>query len=143
MTRLSSPYRFQGSRAIARQFPGVRVTPAVRTWDTVARDTFAMIPSWILLGMVLLAAAGICLTVNLRGRAQLLSAETQFRQLSGEVNTMRKSNSELQLEVRRITTEPALIESAARTRLGMVKPTEIVVPIQPGVSTNLTLSFVR
>lgn len=94
--------------------------------------------------MILLAAAAICLTVNLRGRAQLYSAENQFSRISSEVDAIRKSNAALQTEVRNITTEPALIESAARTRLGMVKPTEIVVPIQSHTDTNLaTLSFVR
>ena len=94
--------------------------------------------------MILLAAVAICMTVNIRGRAQLKSAQIQFNRLNAEVETIRKSNAELQLEVRKITTEPALIESAARARLGMVKATEIVVPIQSNVSTNPAIvSFVR
>jgi cell division protein FtsB len=108
------------------------------------RDMVALVPSGIFLGMVLLAAVAICVTVNLRGRAQVQTAAMQFNQVASELEAIRKSNTELELQVRRITNEPSLIESAARTRLGMVKPTDIVVPIQSQASTNLaSLSFVR
>lgn len=148
MTRLPNTYRFQArqlsGRAAVRQLPRLGAQPASRLWETVARDAFPIIPSWIFLGMILLAAIGICMTVNLRGRAELQSATNQFSRLSSEVDTIRRSNADLQLEVHRITTEPASIESAARSRLGMVKPSEIVVPIQTGARTNLTtLSFIR
>ena len=94
--------------------------------------------------MILLAGIGICSTVNLRAQSQLHSAEAQFNQMSSEIESMRKSNVALQLEIRRMTTEPAMIESAARARLGMVRPTDIIVPIETGSRTNLaTLSFVR
>lgn len=127
-----------------RQIPQLRAQSTARSWDRIALDAVAIVPSWIFLGMILLAAAAICTTVNIRGRAQLKSAQIQFNRLNSEVETIRKSNAELQLEVRKITTEPALIESAARARLGMVKATEIVVPIQSNVSTNpATVSFVR
>jgi cell division protein FtsB len=147
LTRLPNTYRFQArqlsGRAAVRQLPRL-AQPANRLWETVARDAFPIIPSWIFLGMILLAAIGICMTVNLRGRAELQSATNQFSRLSSEVDTIRRSNADLQLEVHRITTEPASIESAARSRLGMVKPSEIVVPIQTGARTNLTtLSFIR
>ena len=94
--------------------------------------------------MILIAAAAICLTVNFRGHTQLNSAERQFRQMETEIATLRRSNASLQTEVLRITTEPATIESAARARLGMVRPTDVVVPLQSRSATNLaSLSFVR
>jgi len=94
--------------------------------------------------MILLAASGICITVNLRGNAEAKSAARQFEQLATDIATIRKSNAQLELQVRQITTEPAIIESAARTRLGMVRPTDIVVPIKSQSGTNLaTLSFIR
>jgi cell division protein FtsB len=109
-----------------------------------ARRAIGFIPSWIFLAMILLAGIGICATVNLRAHSQLRSAETQFNQMSTDIELIRKSNVALQLEIRRITTEPAMIESAARARLGMVRPTDIIVPIESGSRTNLaTLSFVR
>jgi len=94
--------------------------------------------------MILLAASAICVTVNLRGNAEAKSAARQFGQLSTDIDTIRKSNAQLELQVRQITTEPAIIESAARARLGMVRPTDIVVPIKSQSGTNLaTMSFVR
>lgn len=94
--------------------------------------------------MILLAGVGVCSTVNLRARTQLQSAATQFSRTFDEIEFMRKSNLALQVEIRRMATEPAMIESAARSRLGMVRPTDIVVPIESQSSTNLaTLSFVR
>jgi len=94
--------------------------------------------------MILLAASAICVTVNLRGHAEARSAARQFEQLATDTDAMRKSNTQLELQVRQITTDPAIIESAARARLGMVRPTDIVVPIKSQSATNLaTLSFVR
>ena len=94
--------------------------------------------------MILMAASAICLTVNLRGSVEAKSAARQFNQLSSDIDAIRRSNSQLELEVRQITSEPGLIESAARARLGMVRPTDIVVPIKSQSGTSLTtLSFVR
>jgi cell division protein FtsB len=94
--------------------------------------------------MILLAASAICVTVNLRGSAQAKSASRQLQQLTTDIDGMRKSNAQLERQVRQITSDPAIIESAARERLGMVRPTDIVVPIKSQSGTNLaTLSFVR
>lgn len=61
-----------------------------------------------------------------------------------EITALRRANASLQNEVIRITTEPAHIESVARERLGMVRPTDVVVPLQTRSATNLaSLSFVR
>ena len=94
--------------------------------------------------MIIIAAAAICLTVNFRGHNERNSAERQFHQMETEIATLRRANASLQTEVFRITTEPATIESAARARLGMVRPTDVVVPLQSRSATNLaSLSFVR
>lgn len=114
------------------------------TVDRAVANTIKLLPSWIYLAMIIVAAAGICLTVNLRGTAQLHSAERQFHQMATEIDLLRRANASLQTEVLRITTEPASIESAARARLGMVRPTDVVVPLQSRSATNLaSLSFVR
>jgi cell division protein FtsB len=94
--------------------------------------------------MILLAASAICVTVNLRGQAEARLAARQFEQLATDTDGLRKANAQLERQVRQITTDPAIIESAARARLGMVRPTDIVVPIKSQSATNLaTLSFVR
>ena len=148
MNRVPNTYRFSArpiNRTAIPQLGGASVfrTPAT-TFDGIARGAIAFVPSWIYLGMILLAASGICVTVNLRGRTEANSAARQFHQVSFDIEAMRKSNTQLELEVRQITTEPAIIESAARARLGMVRPNDIVVPIRSQSGTNLaTLSFVR
>jgi cell division protein FtsB len=91
--------------------------------------------------MILVAASAICVTVNLRGNAEAKSAARQHQQLATDLDAIRKSNAQLELQVRQIKTDPAIIESAARVRLGMVRPTDIVVPIKSQSGT--TLSFVR
>ena len=131
-------------RIAVQQLPAAPFRHVSLPLASSARRVIAFIPSWILLAMILLAGVGICSTVNLRARSQLHTAEVQFNQLSSEIDLMRRSNLALQLEIRRMTTEPATIESAARARLGMVRPTDIIVPIESRSRTNLaTLSFVR
>lgn len=127
-----------------QQLPAVPFRQISLPVASSARRAIAFIPSWIFLAMILLAGIGICSTVNLKARSQLHTAEAQFNQMSSEIDVLRKSNLLLQLEIRRMTTEPAMIESAARARLGMVRPTDIIVPIESRSRTNLaTLSFVR
>lgn len=112
--------------------------------DRAVTNAVTLLPSWVYLGMILVAAVGICLTVNYRGHNQLSSAERQFNQMRTEIDAFRRSNASLETEVLRITTEPASIESAARARLGMVRPTDVVVPLQSRSATNLaSISFVR
>ena len=148
MNRVPSSYRFSArplNRVAISQFePASVLRTHVTTFDGVARGAVAFVPSWIYLGMILLAASAICVTVNLRGHAEARSAARQFEQLATDTDAMRKSNAKLELQVRQITTDPAIIESAARARLGMVRPTDIVVPIKSQSATNLaTLSLVR
>lgn len=115
-----------------------------RTVKRALSNTVTLLPSWIYLAMILIAAGAICLTVNFRGHSQLSSAEQQFRHMETEIAALRRANASLQTEVLRITTEPATIESAARARLGMVRPTDVVVPLQSRSATNLaSISFVR
>jgi len=147
LNRVANPYRVSvrpQNRVAISQISPTAFRTRVTTFDGIARGAVAFLPSWIYLGMILVAASAICVTVNLRGNAEAKSAARQFQQLTTEVDTVRKSNAQLEVQVRQITTEPAIIESAARARLGMVRPTDIVVPIKSQSGTNLaTLSFVR
>lgn len=147
MNRFANSYRFS-PRPLSRVAVSPRgMASAFRTqatFDGIARNAIFFVPSWIYLGMILLAASAICITVNLRGSAEAKSAARQFQQLTTDIGAIRKSNAQLELQVRQITTEPAIIESAARARLGMVRPTDIVVPIKSQSGTNLaTVPFVR
>jgi cell division protein FtsB len=109
-----------------------------------AQRTVAFVPSWIFLAMILMSAAGICATVVLRARTQFHVSQAQHSRMSSDIEVLRRSNAALQVEIRRMTTEPEAIESTARARLGMVRPTDIIVPVASKTSTNLaTLSFVR
>ena len=148
MNRVSNTYRFSArpiNRVAIPQLGGTSVLRAhTTTLDGIARGAITFVPSWIYLAMILVAASAICVTVNIRGRAEANSAARQFNQVSSDIDAMRKSNTQLELEVRQITTEPGIIESSARARLGMVRPTDIVVPIKSQSGTSLTtLSFVR
>jgi cell division protein FtsB len=132
------------SRTAASQLAVGSLPQHTQTVERALSNTVRLLPSWIYLAMIIIAAAAICLTVNFRGHAQLNAAERQFHQMEMEIATLSRANASLQTEVLRITTEPATIESAARTRLGMVRPTDVVVPLQSRSATNLaSISFVR
>jgi cell division protein FtsB len=65
--------------------------------------------------------------------------------MSAEIDRAHRTNELLQLEIRRMTSDPNMIESEARTRLGMVRPNDIVVPVDSVKQASAlgTLSFVR
>ena len=124
-------------------FPAIEVSRelipvAVREWSRI-------VPSGVILGMILLAGLGICSTVMMRTRAELQSSILQYQRMTSDVNSKRRANEALQLDIHRMTDDPTMIESAARNRLGMVRPSDIVVPIQliRSVSDLNTLSSVR
>jgi cell division protein FtsB len=108
-------------------------------------SSLRLIPSWILLAMILLATLGICSTVIVRSRVELQASTLEYGRMNSEIASMRRANTSLQVEIQRMANDPTTIESAARERLGMVRPSDIVVPIESiGRSTNFgTLSFVR
>lgn len=89
-----------------------------------------IIPSWVVFTMIMLATFALCLTVTLRTHAQMSTAGQRFSQMNADVQTMRNSNESLRREVERLRKDPRAIESAARTRLNMVRPNEIVIPVE-------------
>lgn len=112
--------------------------PATLAW-------LRFLPSWIFLAMILIATLGICSTVVVRSRSELKASALQFDRMTSEIDVIRRSNASLQVEIHRMTNDPSMIESAARARLGMVRPNDIVVPMESvrPVSNFGTLSFVR
>jgi cell division protein FtsL len=95
--------------------------------------------------MILVATLGICATVIVRSRAELQASSVEYARMTNEIDSMRRANTALQLQVRRMASDPTAIEAAARERLGMVRPNDIVVPVKTSGSRSSlgTLSFVR
>ena len=89
-----------------------------------------LIPSWVVFTMIMFATFALCLTVTLRTHAQMNTAGQKYSQMNADVQTLRNSNESLRHEVERLRKDPRAIESAARTRLNMVRPNEIVIPVE-------------
>ena len=104
-----------------------------------------LLPSWIFLAMILIATLGICSSVILRSKEELKTSTLEHSRMGSEIATIRRSNIALQGEIRRIASDPISIESAARERLGMVRPSDIVMPMKSTqtVSNFGIPSFVR
>lgn len=89
-----------------------------------------IIPSWVIFGMILVAIAAVCITVNMRTHAKLSLATDQYVRVLTDVEALRSSNKALSFEVEQLRNDPRTIEMAARSRLSMVRSNEIVVPIE-------------
>ena len=104
----------------------------------------ALIPSWAILLMVILATTAVCSTVIVRARGEFQASSQQFSRMTSEIESLEQTNGALKGEIRRLTSDSKAIELAARERLGMVRPNDIVVPIEPIRSSNLgTISLIR
>jgi cell division protein FtsB len=132
-------------RVSAQALPTLPVRELSRELVPAALSWLRVIPSWIFLAMILLATLGICSTVIVRSRAELKASTMEYGRMTSEIASIRKSNTSLQVEIHRIATDPFTIESVARERLGMVRPNDVVVPIESvSPASNFgTLSFVR
>jgi cell division protein FtsB len=94
-----------------------------------ARRRDLSVPSWVVFCMILLATFAVCATVTMRTRAEMLSAAGEYGQTAAEVEALRGRNAALRLEAERLRADPLAIEAAARERLNMVRPNEVVVPL--------------
>ena len=103
------------------------------------------VPFWAIFATVMLAATAVCATVILSAHNQLRIASVEYQGMAAQITSLHQANQRLDVEVRRITSDTSAIEVAARERLGMVRPTDVVVPIEPqnNTSTLGTVSFVR
>ena len=149
MNRVGNTYwlsnRQVAPRVAAQALPTLPLRDLSRDFIPATLGGLRLVPSWIFLAMILLATLGICSTVIVRSRAELKASSLQFDRMTSEIEAVRRSNASLQVEIRRMTSDPVMIESAARERLGMVRPNDIVVPMESvrSVSNFGTLSFVR
>jgi cell division protein FtsL len=103
------------------------------------------VPFWAIFATIMLAATAVCATVILSSQNQLRVASTEYQRMTAQITSLRQRNERLEVDVRRITSDTSAIEVAARERLGMVRPTDVVVPIESQISTSSagTVSFVR
>lgn len=88
------------------------------------------VPSWTLLAMIILATTAVCGAVIVRSRAEFRDSSQQLSRLTSEAASLRHNNAELQLQIQRLTNDASAIELAARERLGMVRPSDVVLPIE-------------
>jgi cell division protein FtsL len=132
-------------RATAQALPQLSISEVSREFIPTTIGRLGLMPSWVIFGMILLATLGICAATIVRTRAESRASLLQYQQMSAEIDTARRVNQSLQIEVRSMTTDPRIIESAARTRLGMVRPNDVVIPIESVKQGSAieTLSFVR
>src|SRR4051812_49480417 len=85
--------------------------------DTRRREAF--LPSWVLFTTIIVATFALCVSVTMRGRAEVRAASESFQKIDSDVHQLREANAALQQEVHRLNTDPRAIETAARTRLNM------------------------
>lgn len=89
-----------------------------------------IIPSWVIMGMIMLATFSVCVTVNIRTHGEAGTASSQFAIMQQDVDSLRRGNAVLKSEIRRLSSDPKAIESAARSQLNMARANEIIVPVE-------------
>jgi cell division protein FtsB len=108
-------------RELSRELVGTR---------TEVRRRGGLIPSWAVFCMIVLATFALCVSVTMRAHAAWRTAEQKHEQMAADNAALRNTNATLRREVERLRTDPHAIEAAARTRLNMVRASEIVVPVE-------------
>ena len=124
---------------LATQRPSVRAlslpSPALEAGGEavgarpVARRREFSVPSWVFFCTIMLATFAVCVTVTMRANAAMSGAAQKYEQMNTDVEKIRDTNAALKREVERLRSDPRAIEAAARTRLNMVHPNEVVVPL--------------
>jgi cell division protein FtsB len=61
-----------------------------------------------------------------KGLMQSMRARQEYLENAAALATLRRDNAKLRDEKRRLTEDPATIESVARERLGLIRPGEVV-----------------
>ena len=89
-----------------------------------------IIPSWVILGMIMLATFSVCVTVTIRSLGEARNASAQYVKIQQDVDSLRRGNAALQTEIHKLSNDPKAIESAARSQLNMARANEIIVPVE-------------
>jgi cell division protein FtsB len=125
--------RLAAQRPAARPFPlsvptGELSRELIGTRAEVRRRG-GIIPSWVVFATVVLATFALCLSVTVRTYAEMRAAGQRVEQVRTEVQSLHNTNESLRREVQRLRSDSRAIESAARSRLNMVRPNEVVIPV--------------
>ncbi|HLL77580.1 MAG TPA: septum formation initiator family protein [Pyrinomonadaceae bacterium] len=125
--------RLAAQRPAARAFPlpvpAAELSRELIGTRTEVRRRGGIIPSWVVFASVVLATFALCLSVTVRTHAEMRAAGQRVEQTSADVQSLRNANESLRREVQRLRSDSRAIESAARSRLNMVRPNEIVIPV--------------
>ena len=124
---------------LAAQRPATHALPLAGSARDLSRELIGtraevrrrggIIPSWAIFTMIMLATFALCLSVTMRTHAEMRAAGQKVEQTRADVQALGNANESLRREVKRLREDERAIESAARTRLNMVRPDEIVVPV--------------
>jgi len=117
-------------RAVSSFAPVREISLEIIGTRAEVRRRGGVIPSWVIFGMIILATFAVCVTVTMRTRTRMKFASNQYARIQTDVQALRTSNHSLRLEVEQLRNDPRAIESAARSRLNMVRSNEIVVPVE-------------
>ncbi len=124
---------------LAAQRPATRPFPLSVPAGELSRDLIGtraevrrrggIIPSWVVFATIVLATFALCLSVTVRTHAEMRAAGQRVEQVKTDVQSLHNTNQSLRREVERLRSDPHAIESAARSRLNMVRPNEVVIPV--------------
>ena len=117
------------SRTLPQLAPVQDLSREIIGTRTEVRRRGGVIPSWVVFSTIILATFALCVTITMRTRAEIRAASDQYQTLGTQVEALRNTNAALEQEVHRLNNDPRAIESAARTRLNMVRANEIIVPV--------------
>jgi cell division protein FtsB len=117
-------------RALTLPSPAVETVTETASIRAVARRRDLSVPSWVFFCTIMLATFAVCVTVTMRADAAMRGAAQKYEQVNTDVGQIRETNEALKREVERLRSDPRAIETAARARLNMLHPNEVVVPLK-------------
>ena len=117
-------------RVLSIPSPAAEIEVGAFGVSTTVRRRDLTLPSWVVFCMIMLATFAVCVTVTMRANAAMTGAEMKYQQMSTEVQTIRDANAALRQRVEQLRKDPRTVEAAARERLNMVRPNEVVVPLK-------------
>lgn len=118
------------ARALPLAGPALELSRELIGTRTEVRRRGGIIPSWAIFTMIMLATLALCLSVTMRTHAEMRAAGQRFEQTRADVQALGNTNESLRREVKKLREDERAIESAARARLGMVRPNEIVIRVE-------------
>ena len=118
------------SRALSLPSPTLETSVEILGAGAGVRRRDLAIPSWVVFCMIMLATFAVCVTVTMRTHAEMRGAEHKLGLMNADVEKIRDTNASLKQEVERLRKDPRAIEAAARARLNMVHPNEVVVSLK-------------